>query len=147
MLQVYQRMDHTHQAIDDSITLDYDSRQKARLKTLTDSGAQVAIFLERGHPLQLGEVLKSECGKLIEVKGALEEVITARTEDWMNFSKVCYHLGNRHTKIQIGERWLRFKTDHVLESLAVQYGLQIDTSPAVFEPQSGAYAVPHSHAH
>lgn len=147
MLQVYQRMDHSHDPIDDSITLDYDTRQKARIKTVTDAGQQIGIFVERGHPLLNGEILRSECGKLIAVNAAVEPVVTASSEDWLVFSKVCYHLGNRHTKIQIGERWLRFKTDHVLEELVLSYGLHIDTQPAIFEPESGAYGTHKGHAH
>ncbi|WP_416308395.1 urease accessory protein UreE [Neptunicella sp. SCSIO 80796] len=147
MLQVYQRLNHSHQPLNGSITLDYDSRQKARIKTRTDSGEAIAIFVERGHPLKVGEILKTECGKLLEVKGALEEVITAKSDDWQVFSQVCYHLGNRHTKIQIGDRWLRFKPDHVLAELVSNYGLKTDSQPAVFEPENGAYGAQHSHAH
>lgn len=146
MLQVYERLDHTHDPIYDSITLDHDTRQKARIKSTTDQGREIGIFVERGHPLRIGEILKTECGLLIEVKGLAEEVSTAVATDWLAFSKVCYHLGNRHTILQVGELWLRFKPDHVLEQLAQNYGLTIDKSPAVFNPESGAYGG-HGHSH
>ncbi len=146
MLQVYERLDHCHDPINDSITLDQDTRKKARIKTETDAGHSIGIFVKRGHPLRIGEVLKTECGQLIEVKGQDEPVATARASDWLTFSKVCYHLGNRHTSMQIGELWLRFKPDHVLEELAENYGLVIDHTPAVFEPENGAYGG-HSHSH
>lgn len=148
MLQAFERLNHTHQPINDSITLDLDTRKKARIKSKTDSGATIGIFLERGHPLLIGEILKTECGLLIEVKGQEEEVATAVASDWLTFSKVCYHLGNRHTPLQIGPLWVRFKPDHVLEELAENYGLTIDKTPAIFEPENGAYgAKSHSHAH
>lgn len=150
MLLAYTRLEHTHDTTTDSVTLDHDTRKKARIKTATDNGAEIGIFMERGHPLLVGEVLKTECGRLIEVKGLAEEVSTASTEDWLNFAKICYHLGNRHTSLQVGERWVRFKPDHVLEELAENYGLNIDKTPAVFEPESGAYgksAGGHSHSH
>ncbi len=148
MLQAFERLNHTHQPINDSITLDLDTRKKARIKSATDNGTSIGIFLERGHPLLIGEILKTECGLLIEVKGQKEEVATAVASDWLTFSKVCYHLGNRHTTLQIGELWVRFKPDHVLEELAEKYGLIIDRTPAIFEPENGAYgAQSHSHAH
>ncbi len=149
MLQVYQRLSHVHEPVLASITLDHGTRQKARIKAKTDQGEDVGIFVERGHPLKIGEVLKTECGKLIEVKGAKEPVITASTADWHTFSKVCYHLGNRHTVLQVGERWLRFKPDHVLQELCEMYGLETSSDPAVFEPESGAYGghSGHSHSH
>lgn len=148
MLQVFERLNHSHDPINDSITLDHDTRKKARIKGQTDQGKAVGIFVERGHPLLVGEILKTECGLLIEVKGQEEAVSTAVASDWLNFSKICYHLGNRHTSLQIGELWVRFKPDHVLEELAENYGLSINRSPAIFEPESGAYgARGHSHGH
>jgi urease accessory protein len=147
MLQAYQRLDHTHGEIVDSITLDQDTRKKARIKGVTDNGADIGIFMERGHPLLVGEILKTECGLLIEIKGAAEPVSTAIATDWLTFSKVCYHLGNRHTSLQIGELWLRFKPDHVLEALAEKYGLTLDKTPAIFEPESGAYGSKSGHSH
>ena len=149
MLQVFERLDHTHDEISDSITLDHDTRKKSRIKGVTDKGADIGIFVERGHPLLVGEILKTECGLLIEVKGQAEAVSTALGTDWLTFSKVCYHLGNRHTTLQVGELWVRFKPDHVLEELAENYGLTIDKAPAVFAPENGAYGkrTGHSHGH
>jgi urease accessory protein len=150
MLKVFERLDHTHDEIDDSITLDHDTRNKSRIKGVTDKGADIGIFVERGHPLLVGEILKTECGLLVEVKGQSEEVSTAVGKDWLMFSKVCYHLGNRHTVLQVGELWVRFKPDHVLEELAENYGLSINKAPAVFEPENGAYGKRsggHSHGH
>lgn len=150
MLQAYERLDHTHDTITDSISLDQDTRKKARIKGETDGGQAIGIFMERGHPLLVGEILKTECGLLIEIKGEKEPVSTAIATDWLSFSKVCYHLGNRHTSLQIGELWVRFKPDHVLEELAENYGLTINNSPAIFEPENGAYGghgKSHGHKH
>jgi urease accessory protein len=150
MLQAFERLSHSHNTIHDSVTLDQDTRKKARIKISTDQGQTLGIFMQRGHPLLVGEVLKTECGLLIEVKGKAEDVSTAIATDWMDFSRICYHLGNRHTSLQIGELWVRFKPDHVLEELAKNYGLSIDRTAAVFEPENGAYGsqkYPHSHSH
>jgi urease accessory protein len=140
MIKVYERLSHCHEPITDSITLDQDTRKKARIKSTTDEGFEIGIFVERGHPLLVGEILKSECGQYIEVKGLAEPVATAISTDWLSFAKVCYHLGNRHTSMQIGKLWLRFKSDHVLEELVENYGLTVDKTPAIFEPESGAYS-------
>ena len=91
--------------------------------------------------------MKTECGLLIEVKGQAEAVSTAVGTDWLTFSKVCYHLGNRHTTLQVGELWVRFKPDHVLEELAENYGLTIDKNLAVFAPENGAYGKRSGHSH
>jgi urease accessory protein len=150
MLQAFERFNHTHDVISDSITLDQDTRKKSRIKGTTDNGQEIGIFMQRGHPLLIGEVLKTECGLLIAIKGQAEAVSTATGTDWLTFSKVCYHLGNRHTSLEVGELWVRFKPDNVLEELAEKYGLNIDKTPAIFEPENGAYAKKsngHSHGH
>jgi urease accessory protein len=152
MIKGYERLSHCHEPITDSISLDHDTRKKARIKSKTEQGLGVGIFVERGHPLLVGDILKSECGQYIEVKGQAEDVSTATATDWLSFAKICYHLGNRHTSMQIGVLWLRFKPDHVLEELAENYGLTIDKTPAIFEPESGAYgskssANKHEHSH
>lgn len=139
MLQLSTRLSHIHHAPDDSVTLDYDTRQKARIKILTDKGSEAGIFIERGKPLLINEILQSECGQHIQVLGASEPVTTASCDDWLTFARVCYHLGNRHTKLQVGERWLRFKPDHVLSELVAQYGFTLSDAPAVFAPENGAY--------
>ena len=141
--EVYQRLDHVHH-IDDAVTLDSDTREKGRFKAIANSGAEVRVFLERGKTLQVGEVLKTECGKHIEICGASEDIIQATCDDWETFSKACYHLGNRHVKIQIGERWLRIKPYYVLEEMLELLGLTITKKTDVFVPESGAYANGHA---
>ena len=108
------------------------------------------VFLERGKPLLVGEFLKTECGKIVQVQGALESVAHASCDDWHTFARACYHLGNRHVKLEVGERWLRIKPDHVLEEMIHLQGLLITHEEAVFVPESGAYKVGgsgHSHSH
>jgi len=56
------------------------------------------------------------------------------------FSRACYHLGNRHVKVEIGERWLRMLPDHVLENMLKLQGLTLQREIAVFQPEAGAYS-------
>lgn len=138
-LEAYERLDHSHQ-VDDHIVLDHDVREKGRFKSISKKGKEIRVFLERGKTLRVGECLKTECGKIIEIIGAEEEVIQASCDDWEVFSKACYHLGNRHVKIQVGERWLRMKSDYVLEEMLTLLGLHVEQTSAVFNPESGAYS-------
>jgi urease accessory protein len=143
--EVYQRLDHAH-STDDTIVLEHETRVKGRFKIISEKGVEVRVFLERGKTLKVGEALKTECGKIITIVGAEEAVIEAYGEDWEAFSKACYHLGNRHVKIQVGERWLRMKSDYVLEDMLVLLGLHVSNTVAVFIPEEGAYAGSgHSH--
>lgn len=146
--QIYQR--HTTVQVGkmvDAIALSHAQRRKGRQRVRTLAGDEAQLFLTRGQPLAVGEVLQSEQGELLQVQGAKESVVTATTEDWFNFAQVCYHLGNRHQVLQIGERWLRFLPDDVLEDLVQRYGLQLHYEQTVFEPENGAYHPAHSHEH
>jgi urease accessory protein len=147
VLSVYERLGHNHDAVDDAIALDHEVRQKGRFKTHSVKGKEVRVFLDRGQTLVVGERLKTECGLLIEIQAATEAVTTASCDDWQTFSKACYHLGNRHVKVQVGDRWLRIKPDYVLEEMLELLGLSLQKEQAVFVPESGAYSQGHSHDH
>lgn len=126
--------------IDGEVMLNHLQREKGRFKAYTNSGDEMRVFLERGHTLAIGEILRSECGQNVIVVGALESVITAVTDDPVLFSQACYHLGNRHVKVQIGGGWLRFSPDHVLEDMLIKLGMQLEAEQAVFVPERGAYS-------
>ncbi|MFT7492230.1 MAG: urease accessory protein [Pseudohongiellaceae bacterium] len=136
---VYERLDQAHGA-DDQIILDHDHREKGRFKIISKNGVEVRVFLKRGKALLVGECLKTECGQIIEVVGALEVVTEASCSDWERFSKACYHLGNRHVKIQVLAHQLRIKPDYVLEEMLQLLGLTVTKKTAVFIPELGAYA-------
>ena len=146
MLEIYERLGtHCHEAVNEFVSLKHDQRDKGRLRLVSESGVEVRVFLERGKPLAVGEYLKTECGKIVQVKGAVEAIAHASCDDWRTFSRACYHLGNRHVKLQVGDRWLRIKPDYVLEEMLHLLGLVVSHEEAVFEPESGAYKVSGSH--
>ena len=140
MLEIYERLEHTHTIHPDArLVLDHLQREKGRLRAMSAEGHEIRIFLERGRPLQVGEYLRSRCGRTVLVEAAIEPVATASCDDWETFSRACYHLGNRHVKVQLGERWLRIAQDHVLEEMLQLLGLQVHRERAAFIPESGAY--------
>lgn len=149
MLEVYERLPASpSEKIHDRLVLDHLQREKGRLRAVSAGGEEVRLFLERGQPLRVGELLRTRCGKCLAVAGAEEEVLYAETGDWHAFSRACYHLGNRHTRIEIGDRWLRLGRDHVLEQMLRDLGLETREELAVFVPEGGAYAGGgHGHHH
>ena len=149
MLEVYERLSHLEPGSGaEELALDHLQREKGRFKTLLADGTEVRVFLERGNVLHIGQGLRSACGRYLVVAGATEPIVLARTDDWVLFSRACYHLGNRHIRLQIGERWLRITPDHVLEEMLVKLGLEVIHQEAVFEPEPGAYSeAGHAHHH
>lgn len=149
MLEIYERLGtqgdypaHTR------VILTHEQRDRGRLRVFSPEGEEVRIFLTRGSPLLVGETLRTQCGRYVLVEGAIEPVAVATCEDWPTFARACYHLGNRHVKVQVGERLLRILPDHVLEAMLQQLGLVVEHASHVFVPESGAYAHGgHHHAH
>lgn len=145
MLEIYQRLDDAKNTEPDyTLLLTHEERSRARLKTKAVTGEDVGIFLEHGQPLMLGDMLMTSCSKTVKIDGAVEDVLSASCDDWRLFATACYHLGNRHVKIQVAERTLRITPDHVLQAMLENLGLTVRKELAVFEPENGAY---HGHGH
>ncbi|MFB9136157.1 urease accessory protein UreE [Vibrio olivae] len=147
MLKVVGRSAHFHGAVLDNVVLPYALRQKGRFRALSQSQLDVGFFLPRGEVLQHGDYLHTECGQVLQVVAQQEPVVTARCQDWETFAKACYHMGNRHVPMAIGERWLRFQPDHVLQEMVEMMGLECESHDAEFTPESGAYAAGRGHHH
>ena len=147
MITISEKLTHAGSdelVIKDTICLPFDERKRGRLKTVTASGEDVGIFVERGEVMRDGTLLKAESGDFFKVVAADEEVTTASTADAHLFARACYHLGNRHVPLQVGEGWLRYQNDYVLDDMLRQLGLEVKHEQAPFEPENGAYGE-HSH--
>lgn len=138
MIKITEKLEHGAQA-DASLTLPYELRQKRRLRTRLDDGAEAGLFLPHGTTLHEGDLLRSETGTVIAVHAAEEAVTTLHSDDPCALARVCYHLGNRHVPLQIGEGWARYMRDHVLDEMVENLGLEIRHERVPFEPEPGAY--------
>ncbi|TCI02922.1 urease accessory protein UreE [Corallincola luteus] len=150
MLRIIAKHSHPVGELFDQLTLPFSLRQKGRFRASSDAGHDVGVFLPRGEVLMEGDYLVTECGKCFAVKAEAEQVVVARTDCWHTFARACYHLGNRHVPLQVGERWIRFQPDHVLEQMVELLGLTVTAEKAGFTPENGAYAQGlggHSHGH
>lgn len=128
------------------LTLPFQLRSKSRLRTTLDSGEEVGLMLERGSVLRGGDLLIADDGRVIEVVAAPEAVSTVCASDPSQLARASYHLGNRHVALQIGQGWVRYQYDHVLDDMVRGLGLEVIVEEAPFEPEGGAYAaIPHHH--
>jgi len=142
MLKLLNKIEHGD--ADFHLTLAFEQRQKARFKAQLDEGGEAGLFLERGQVLQHGDLLQSENGQLVRILAAQEAVSEVSCSEPLLLARLCYHLGNRHVPLQIGENFVRYQTDHVLDHLVEHFNLTVKHCEARFEPESGAY---HSHSH
>lgn len=133
----------------ETISLSFDERKRGRLKITTDNGNEAGIQIERGQVLRHGTVLTNDKGDYLTILASNEAVSTAKVEEATLFARGCYHLGNRHVPLQIGEGFLRFQEDYVLDDMLHGLGIHVIHEQAPFEPENGAYApgTGHSHGH
>ena len=129
-----------------TLSLPYEDRQKARLKTRLDDGSEAGLFLPRGTILRGGDLLRAENGIVVKIEAAREEVSRVVCDEPGNMAKVSYHLGNRHVAVEISENWLAYLRDHVLDDMVRGMGFSVSHELSAFEPEAGAYAE-HEHAH
>jgi len=129
----------------DSVLLSFDERKRGRLKITTRLGESAGIQIERGQVLRDGSLLSNQAGDLLRVQASGEHVSTAYIQDATLFARGCYHLGNRHVSLQIGEGFLRFQTDYVLDDMLRGLGIKVIHETASFEPENGAYSNGNSH--
>lgn len=128
--------------------LSFHERTKGRLRITTEDGIDAGIQIERGQILNHGQLIANENGEILEVLAKNESVSVATTDSPLLFARACYHVGNRHAEVQIGDQQLVYLHDHVMDEMLRQLGLDVSAQQLPFQPENGAYSAGgHSHSH
>jgi len=146
MLSLHTRID-TADVVHDQLVLPYERRERCRQRATLASGEEVALFLVRGTVLRDGDLLTGEGGRVVRVVAAPEPTYLVRCASATLLARCAFHLGNRHTQVQIGAGWLRIRVDPVLKEMVEGLGATVEAELAGFEPEAGAYAGGHGHHH
>ena len=129
------------------LVLPIGERSKSRLRAALDNGTEAALFLPRGTVLRGGDLLVAEDGTFVEVQAAPESVLQVTATDPLTLMRAAYHLGNRHTPVEVGRDYLRLEYDPVLADMLARLGVQTERAELPFEPEAGAYGGGHKHGH
>jgi urease accessory protein len=130
-----------------TLTLDFDARRKSRLAATLDNGEEVALVLPRGTVLRDADVLVAQDGALVRVVAAAEAVLMVTARDRLTLTRAAYHLGNRHTPVEVGAEYLKLEYDPVLADMLKRIGAMVEQVTLPFQPESGAYGGGHKHGH
>lgn len=145
-MHTFQRLEHCHDevgTVEEFVELPYLHRGKARQLARLNTGEEIGIRIARGLVMRGGDRLLTDAGRSVRVKAAAEDVSTVTAADAQHLARVAYHLGNRHVWLQIGDGWVRYLADHVLDEMVRGLGGEVRRECATFEPENGAYG--HSH--
>jgi urease accessory protein len=127
-------------SVDGVLTLPFADRRRSRLRARLDDGREAALLLPHGTVLREGDRVRAvETGAVIAVRAAEETLSWATTPDPLLLARAAYHLGNRHVPVQIGEGWVAYQHDHVLDGMVRELGLELHVRRQPFEPEAGGY--------
>ncbi|MDR5737738.1 urease accessory protein UreE [Caballeronia sp. LZ016] len=130
-----------------TITLAFDARCKSRLAVTLDNGEEVALVMPRGTVLADGDMLVADDGGFVRVVAAAEDVLVVRAVNPLTLMRAAYHLGNRHTPVEIHADHLKLEADSVLEDMLKRLGTTVTRESQPFQPETGAYGGGHKHGH
>jgi urease accessory protein len=131
----------------DRIVLDADDRRRRRIVLTAEKGTTFLLDLARPTILQDGEGLVLDDGGIVHVIGKPEPLLEIRASLPRELIPFAWHLGNRHTDVQIVGDTLRIRYDHVLEDMLRRLGAEVTPLEAPFDPEAGAHSHGHSHGH
>ncbi len=130
-----------------SLILPFEARCKSRFRATLSNGQDAAIVVPRGTVLRGGDALSNASGVQVQVIAAAEAVLYATAPDRLTLLKGAYHLGNRHTPVELGADYVAILYDPVLADLLALLGLEVNPAMRAFEPEHGAYGGGHKHGH
>jgi urease accessory protein len=131
----------------DRVVLDADERHRRRIVLNGERGTQFLLDLPHATALRDGDGLVLEDGAIVGVAGKPEPLLEIAAGSAHALARIAWHIGNRHTDVQVVGDTLRIRRDHVLEEMLRGLGARLTPIEAPFEPEAGAYAHRHGSNH
>ena len=94
--------------------------------------------------LEAGAIIPASSFPLEPPAGEKEPLLELTTKAPLDFVRLAWHIGNRHTDVQFTGAALRIRRDHVLEVMVKGLGARVGEIEAPFDPEPAA---PRGHAH
>ena len=126
----------------DSVVLDAGDRHRRRIMLKGARGTDFLLDLDEAVALRDGDGIMLDDGGIVLVAGQAEPLAEVAVRTPLALVQLAWHLGNRHTDVQIVGDRIRIRRDHVLEQMAAGLGGTVTTIEAPFDPEAGA---PHGH--
>lgn len=130
----------------DRVVLDADDRNRRRIVLTGEKGTEVLLDMASPVHLRDGDGLVLDDGAIVLVSGAPEKLVEICAHG-LECVRLAWHLGNRHTDVQIVGEHIRIRRDHVLEDMLRGLGAHLEFVEAPFDPEQGAPHGQHEHGH
>ena len=130
----------------DRVVLDAGDRHRRRIMLKAERGLDFMLDLDEAVALRDGDGIVLDDGAIVLVAGEAEPLLELAAKTPHRFVCLAWHLGNRHTDVQIVGDRLRIRRDHVLQDMAIGLGAQVAAIEAPFDPEGGPPCLqPHGH--
>jgi urease accessory protein len=123
----------------DRVVLDADERHRRRIVLTGEGGTKFLLDLAEVTALRGGDGLVLDDGAVVAVVAMPEPLVEIAAQDAAAVARLAWHLGNRHTELQVVGDRLRMRRDRVLEDMLAGLGAHLTPVEAPFEPERGAY--------
>jgi urease accessory protein len=131
----------------DRVVLDAGERHRRRFVLTGERGTELLLDLPHATALRDGDGLVLENGAIVLVVGKPEPLVEIAAASAHELARLAWHIGNRHTDMQVVGNVLRIRRDHVLEDMLRGLGARLTPIEAPFDPERGAYGHAHDHGH
>ena len=136
----------------DRVVLDAGDRNRRRIVLTGERGTEFLIDFAKPVALRDGDGLVLDDGAIVLVTGQPEPLAEISARSPLDAVRLAWHLGNRHTDVQIVGDKLRIRCDHVLEDMLRGLGAKLVPLDAAFDPEPAApsqehHGHEHGHAH
>lgn len=128
----------------DRVVLDAGDRHRRRIVLTGEKGTPFMLDFAAPVALRDGDGLLLDDGSIVLVAGAPESLLEVQAHSALDTVRLAWHLGNRHTDVQIVGNTIRLRRDHVLEDMLRGLGAHVRAIDAPFDPEP---ASPHGHHH
>src|SRR5262245_47925536 len=129
----------------DRVVLDAHERHRRRIALTGEGGTAFLLDLPQATALKDGDGLVLDDGTIVRVAGKPEPLIEVAAASPRELARLAWHIGNRHTDVQVIGDKLRIRRDHVLEEMLRGLGARLTPVEAPFDPEQGAYTHGHHH--
>jgi len=122
----------------DRVVLDAGDRNRRRIVLTAEKGTEFLLDFAKPVSLRDGDGLVLDDGAIVLVAGEREKLVEISAGSALDCVRLAWHLGNRHTDVQIIDDRIRIRRDHVLEDMLRGLNATLIAVDAPFDPEAAA---------
>lgn len=130
---------------DDEVSLSWYDMQKPNLTAYTNKNIDFIMKVKFTH-LHENDILVCEDGYKIKVNKSEDEIYNILFEDYIDFAKTAYEIGNRHQPICIEDMKITVLNDlsiiDIIKNISTNDKIKVNKTLGYFRPNGNAH---HSH--